>query len=220
LDGAPARQTGELCMRVALRELRTPMRVCQEYAVDGPIQNALAGAVAGDVAAAVEVFEGYRFGTLHPTSIELGLRLRRGLRQAYIVGASAPQVVRRGRTIGVSLRLRNTGSGTRLTRRLRLRVPADAPIGPRTLRLTGTPADSGGDPNMEGGDLSLLFEPEEGGGGDDPGPGSLREVREAFEGLRRYDGVTARLGRQERPVLRDPRLRISGEARVRLWIRP
>lgn len=220
LSGAPARQSGELCMKIALRELRKPIRVCWSYAVDGATQNALAGAVAGDAATAVEVLESYRFGTLHPTSVELGLRVRRGVRQAYILGASAPRVVRRGQRIALRLRLRRTGSGARMTRTVRLRVPSALAKGPRTLRLIGTPSDSGGNPDDEGGDLSFIFEGEEGGGGNDnPGLQSVAEVRDAIKALARYDGVTARLGGQERRLLRDPRLRISGETQVQLRVR-
>lgn len=217
LDGAPARQTGELCMKVTLRELRKPMRACWSYAVDGVTQNALAGAAATDVAAAVGVLESYKFGALHPTAVEIGVRVRRGLRQAYIVGARAPRRVRRGQTIRLRLALRRTGSGARTTRVVRLRVPRTAPRGLRTLRLEGTPADTGGDPD-EGEGLSLVFEGDE-GSGDEAGPRSVAEVRDAFEALARFDGVSMRLGDFERPLLRDPRLRISGSARVRLRIR-
>ncbi len=52
-----------------------------------------------------------------------------------------------------------------------------------------------------------------------PGPQSLAELREEFDDLGRYDGVTAHFGRNERHALNDPRLRISGEAWVRLRIR-
>ena len=219
LAGAPARQSAELCMKVALRELRTPMRVCWSYAVDGFTQNALAGALAGDVAAAVEVIEGYKFGTLHPTSVELGLRVRRGVNQAYMLGVRAPRVVRRGQTIALRLRLRRTGSGARSTRIVRMRVPPTVAKGLRTLRLIGTPSDAGANPEEEG-DLSVVFEEEETGpSGDDPGAQSVAEVRDAFEGLERFDGVVARLGGEERTLLRDPRLRISGDAQVRLRIR-
>jgi len=217
LSGAPARQTGELCMKVTLRELRKPMRVCWSYAVDGVSQNAFAGAAAVDVATAVATLETYKFGTLHPTAIDIGLRVRRGLRQAYILGARAPARVRRGQTIPVRLALRETGSGRRTTRTVRLRVPLAAPTGLRTLRLEGTPADSGGDPNGEG-ELSLVFEDEE-GPTDDAGPQSVAEVRDAFLALKRYDGVSMRLGDIEEPLFRDPRMRISGEARAQLRIR-
>ena len=217
LGGAPARQTGELCVKVTLRELRKPMRVCWGYAVDGVSQNALAGAAANDVATAIEVLDSYKFGALHPTEVEIGLRVRRGLRQAYLLDVSAPARVRRGQMIRLRLALRRTGSGARLTRTVPMRVPLSAPTGVRTLRLEGTPADSGGDPNEEG-ELSIVFEGEE-GSGDDAGPQSLAEVRDAFQGLARFDGVSARLGDSEGPLFRDPRLRISGEARVRLRIR-
>ena len=63
-----------------------------------------------------------------------------------------------------------------------------------------------------------MFEGEE-EGGDDAGPRSIGEVRDAFRALKRFDGVTMRLGDFEGPLLRDPRLRISGEARVQLTIR-
>ena len=218
LGGAPARQSAALCMKAPLRELRKPLRVCWDYAVDGASQNALAGAVAADVASAVEVLESYRFGTLHPTSVELGLRVRRGLRQAYILGVRAPSSVRRGRTIRLRLALRQTGSGARTTRTVRLRVPVTAPIGLRALRVEGTPADTGSNPDEEGGELSLVFEDEE-GPTDEAGPQSVEEVRDAFQALARYNGVSVRLGDFESPLLRDPRLRISGEARVQLRIR-
>jgi hypothetical protein len=100
---------------------------------------------------------------------------------------------------------------------VRMRIPLTAPKGLRTLRLTGTPSDSGGDPNDEG-DLSLIFEGED-PATDDAGPQSVGEVRDTFENLARFDGVSARLGDFEEPLLTDPRLRISGEARVRLRIR-
>ncbi|MDP2709835.1 MAG: hypothetical protein Q8O56_01330 [Solirubrobacteraceae bacterium] len=217
--GAPARQSGDMCMKFTLRELRAPLRLCHAYAVDGPTQNALAGLVAADIGQAVGVIESYRFGTLHPVSLEIGIRVRRGLRQAYLVGARVPRVVRRGSTIAVRLQLRRTGTGARSTRTVRLRVPADAPSGLRTLRIRGTSADTGSDPSQGGGDdLSVVFEDEE-NGADDGGPRSVREVRDRFENLAREDGVTARLGGEDRSLLRDPRLRISGEARVQLRVR-
>lgn len=219
LDGSPARQSGELCVKVTLRELRAPLRVCNSYAIDGSTQNSLAGPAGSDVAAAVAILEGYRFGTLHPTAFEVGIRVRRGLRQAFLTGVRAPRVVRRGSTITLRLALRRTGTGKRSTRTVRMRVPVDTPAGLRTLRLIGTPADAGGDPSQEGGgEISLSFEDEE-GGPDDGGPQSLAEIREAFLSLGRYDGVVARLAGEERRLLLDPRLRISGEARVQLRIR-
>ena len=220
LDGAPARQTGELCMKVTMRELRKPLRICNSYAIAGMSSNALAGAAAADVAAAVGVLESYRFGTLHLTAMDIGLRVRRGLRQAFITSVKAPRVARRGRTIALRLALRHTGSGRRTTRTVRMRVPLDTPRGPRTLRLIGTPAEEGGDPSQnDGGDLSIVFDEEDPVDNEDGGPKSLQEIRKNFLELARYDGVIARLAGEEHELLRDPRLRITGEARVQLLIR-
>ena len=217
LAGAPARQSGDVCVKVTLRELRRPLRFCNAYAVDGEVPNALAGAAAADMTAAVAVLDGYRFGTLHPTSVEVGLRARAGVDQAFISGATAASRVRRGRALLVRLHLRRTRTGVRSTRTIRVRVPLDTPRGTRTLRLVGTPADTGGNPE-DPGDLSIVFEEQD--AGDDAGPQSLAEVRAAFAALGRFDGVTATFaGAVKRAVHRDPRLCITGEARVRVTVR-
>lgn len=212
LTGSPSRQTGDLCVKVTLRELRRPLRFCNTYAVEGQVPNALAGAATADMAAAVALVDGYKFGTLHPTAVEAGLRSRAGVDQAFITGGSSAKSVRRGAALRVRLRLRHTGSGRRSVRTIRVPVPLDTPAGVRTIRLAGTPADVGGNPD-DPGDLSIVFEEEE--TGDDPGPQSLQELRSDFEDLARFDGVTATIAGERREVFRDPRLRITGTARVR-----
>ena len=127
--------------------------------------------------------------------------------------------MRRGSRIAIRLALRHTGTGKRSSRTVRMRVPLGIPTGLRTMRVIGTPADPGSDPTQDGGgDLTLVFEEGE-EGADDGGPQSLAEVRSSFTALARPIGVVALLGGQERLLLRDPRLRITGEARVRLRVR-
>ncbi|HEY0344265.1 MAG TPA: hypothetical protein VGC59_06445 [Solirubrobacteraceae bacterium] len=218
LAGAPARQSGDMCVTVTLRELRAPLHFCNRYAVDGQVPNALAGAAVADMSAAVGTLDGYRFGTLHPTAVDVGLRARAGLDQAFITGATALHRVRRGRALPVLLHLRHTGTGARSTQTIRVRVPLDTPRGLRTLRLRGTPADIGGDPNNPG-DLSIVFEPQD--TGDDPGPRSLDELRAAFAALHHSDAVSATFGGgSRRDVYRDPRLRITGQARLHVIVHP
>jgi len=217
LAGAPASQSGDMCVRVTLRELREPLRFCNAYAVDGEVPNALAGAVADDMAAVVGVLDGYRFGTLHPTAVDVGLRVRSGMSQAFIVGANVVGAARRGRAVKVRLRLRRTRTGVTSTRTIRVLVPSDTASGNRSLRLLGTPADVGRDPD-DPGELDVVFEEQD--GGDDPGPQSLVEVRSAIGRLQHYDGVTAAFsGESPRRVYRDPQLRISGRTTVRVRIR-
>jgi len=217
LAGSPSRQTGEMCVKVTLRELRKPMRFCNHYAVDGQVPNALAGAAAGDMTSAVTVLDSYRFGTLHPTGIEVGLRARAGIDQAFITSAQVPGRVRRGQALRVVLHLRHSGTGARTTRAVRVRIPRGTPRGRRTLLLTGTPSDIGGNPD-DPGDLSIVFEEQD--TGENAGPASVAELRDTFESLGRYDGISATLAGKKRELLRDPRLRITGEARVPVTIGP
>jgi hypothetical protein len=217
LGGAPARQSGEMCVAITLRELKAPARFCQRYAVDAPGPNPLAGTLGADIADAAAIIDGYEFGVLHPTNVEVGLRLSRGLRQAYLQDATGPGRARRGSTIKLRLKLRRTGTGVRFTRTIRLRIPRGLQPGSRTIKLSGTDADAGTDPSEE--ELATIFE--EGGGGatEQPPPDDVAGVRDQIEDLERYDGVTATIGGREIEAYRDPALRISGDARVALTIR-
>ncbi len=215
LGGAPARQTADMCMSITLRELKKPTRICQSYAVDGNGPNALAGALATDVAQAAAILESYPFGVLHPTSIEVGLRVRRGLRQAWIVDATGPRRARRGKRIALKLNLRRAGTGVRFTRTIHLRIPSDISPGTRTIKLAGTDTESGSNPN-EDSELSILFEDSTDEG---PMPESVEDIRSSLEELERYDGVTASIGGVDIEAHRDPKLRISGDARVTLTVR-
>ena len=218
LGGGPARQSGDMCMTVGMRELPRRMRFCNTYTVDGDVPNAFTGAVASDVSEAAGVLSAFRFGALHLTSVEIAVRVRRGVRQAFLTGASVRGTARRGRKITVRLRLRHLRTGRRSTRRIRIRVPRSVRPGRRMLRLTGTPGDFGDGP-FGGSAFSIVFEDEE--GGDDPGPESIEEIRDAFRALRRRDGLRASFGRAARPrqVYRDPALRISGAAQLRVRVR-
>jgi hypothetical protein len=99
------------------------------------------------------------------------------------------------------------------------------------LTLTGTPADqvaAEGDSQ----DLASTFTitlGDDGSEGDDPGPRSLGALSEAVAEIAREDGVTASFrdpgddnGDSATPdveVLRDPQLRISGSAKLRIAVR-
>jgi hypothetical protein len=216
LGGAPARQTGDMCVAITLRELKRPARFCEHYAVDGSGPNALAGALAADFAEAAALIDDYAFGVLHPTYVEVGMRLRRGLRQAYLLDVSGPRRVRRGRRVALRLHLRRTVTGVRFTRTIRLRIPRSAAVGSRTIKLSGTDAEAGSSPD-DAGDLSVIFTDEP--SRDASPPDSVEQVRTAIEALTRYDGVTATIAGHDVDAYRDPDLRISGEARVAVTIR-
>jgi hypothetical protein len=214
LRGAPARQSGDMCVTITLRESKQPMRFCERYAINAEGPNALAGSVAADFTQAAALIDAYVFGTLHPTNVEVGLRLRRGLRQAFIVDATGPSSVRRGKRMKLRLELRRTATGARFTRTISLRVPGDLQPGTRTIKLEGTDADAGADPNGDS-ELNFLFGPD----AEAEPPQTVDELRAAIEDLERYDGVTATIGGREIRAHRDPNLRISGDARVSVRIR-
>jgi hypothetical protein len=217
LNGAPARQSGDMCISIRLRELRRPAQFCNTYAVDGDVPNALAGALLADVTAAAGLIDRYRFAPLHATGVDIGVRVRRGVRQAFIVGASARGVVRQGGSLAVRLRLRLVGSGRIQTRTIRVAVPRDTGRGARTVQITGTPGDAGGDP-LDESSLVVALE-DETGGDDEPGPQTPEELAAVIRSLHREDGLSARLATVTRRIRPRDGLRISGRAQIQVRIR-
>ena len=239
LDGSPVRQSGEMCLRVAVRQRPKPLGFCNTYVGGGGSPDALAGGpIVADAAAATQILDAYDAGPLTVTRVEVGLRIARGLRLATFRSLSGPRTARRGSTISVRATLRRPGGAT-VRRTVRVPIPRGMPAGPRDLFLKGTEADVAiGGESDEGAttiDLSSLFEPAS--GEESAGPGSVAALAEALSGLHRYDGVTARLlppgasvpeqlpggaegvAQRSRRVFRDARLRVAGRARMAIVIR-
>ncbi|HSD78437.1 MAG TPA: hypothetical protein VLA98_13580 [Solirubrobacteraceae bacterium] len=226
LGSAPARQRGELCVRVAVRESRRPLRFCNTYVGgSGGVEELAGAAEATDVADAAALIDAFDAVRLHITRAEIALRLRRGLHQAFLAGLRGPRTVRRGRTVRLRARLRHAGGGLSW-RTIRVRIPRGAPRGRRDLVLVGTPADApptGQDGGFEI-DLGTFFV----GDGAEQGPTTVAGLRRAVAAMHRFDGVRASLVRPgaRRPgrrrgwvALRPKGERISGAARVRLRVR-
>jgi hypothetical protein len=228
LRGSPARQSGEMCVRIMIRERKAPLRFCNTYVGGSP--SSPAAPLVADFAAASGLLDAYNFGTLHVTSAAVSLKLRRDLRQAYLLGASAPTRVRRGSDVKVRLVAQRV-RGERFTRTVKVHIPRYLEKGTQILSLTGTAADAVAG-QEDGQDLGSIFTISLGDEGDssddDPGPRDLDELARAFAGLAREDGVTASFAKPgdsdsattEIEVLRDPQLRISGSARLRVVVRP
>jgi hypothetical protein len=189
-----------------------------------------------DLLEAVSLIDSYEFGTLDMESVDVNLTVRRGLRQAYMLRAEAPRVVRRGTTARVRVLIQVVRGG-RAWRTLKVRVPRGMPSGPRRLTLRGPGSDIGDLLEL---DLSeLLFGL---GEEDSTGPRSVQKLREAVAGIARYDGVEATfepvdedeledllgenepggaegIARRARKVFRDPEVRLSGTVRDRVSVR-
>jgi hypothetical protein len=224
LRSAPAKLTGTMCARIAIRESRRPLRFCNRYvsatAVPEPdsVANVVAAGAAADMLAALTEIDEYKVAGLHVTELAARVKLRRGQRQAFIRSVTLPRRVRPGRRVRARLSLQVV-RGPRITRRFRLRIPSGVRPGMRRLTLVGTDID---DPDAElFGNLvetiTIGGEDEQASAGD-PGAGSLAELFARVRSIGRYDGVRVRIGGRRGPAYRDPELRISGRATTKVRV--
>jgi hypothetical protein len=231
LRGSPARESATLCVHISLRERRQPVGFCNRYVGAGAIDLDVGGALsavtagmAGDFTLAASAIDGYEVGTLHVEGVTADLTLRRGLRQATIVSATAPRTVRAGSRLPVTLRaVRRDGTSRAI--RLRLHVPGKA-RGLKRLQIRGTALD-GGDASDLLGSLSSVISIEVGGDEEPPaGPHTMSQLAGDIAGIHRYDGITARFSPPRgssangAPVYRDARERISGRADLPVVVLP
>lgn len=211
----PARESGTLCLRITLLGRDDPLRFCNRYVTQ--LGGGVGGSMADDVARAVAAVDFAEFAPLTVERMEAQLDVRRGARQAYMLGASMPRSVRRGSVVAVSLRTRMVrGPLRRFT--FNLRIPRSLAPGEHTLTLSGPNADEAGELGGELGEIIVLGE-----GDEEALPArTLGELEDQIAAIRRWDGLTARFsgrgGRRVRAHL-DPVIRIGGEIKLRLRVR-
>lgn len=219
--GAPAQETGRLCLTVHLRELRAPLRFCNRHVVLGALQASLpaplALVMASDVNDALDVIANTRFRALHVTQVDATVRMERGATLATILGAHvARPVVRPGQRVRVALRVRVLRGPLR-TLRFTLHIPHGVSPGLHLLRLVGTPVEGGG--SSGGGVLSILISLF---GGSDSGPPppaqSMADVVAGYLDTASFDGVRASLGGQVWPAYLNPQARLDGRATLGLIV--
>ena len=244
LGSSPSRQTGEMCARIQVQERKKPFRFCNRYVVRGATASE-EGLGAGspmvtDFLEAVTALDEFNFRTLHVTGVEVNLKVRRGLKQAFLLDARGPDVVRRGRTARVRVKIQEIRGEPRW-RTVRVRIPRNIPRGERLIALEGSPSDAAAGLEVDLGEL-LFGSGEDEEQPDEAGPRSVGELAGVISGITRYDGVTAsfpapgdedlsleELGesadgaegsaRRSRRVLKDPKLRLSGSVPVLVDVR-
>lgn len=222
-DGAPAQETGRLCLTARLRERAKPLKFCDRHVVDGTMGEGslptLALTMASDVGDALDVFADARFRALHVTQLDATVRVERGMTLATMRGASAARpVVRPGQRVRVALRVRVLRGPLR-TVRFALRIPRGISPGRHTLRLAGTPAESASAPS--GAVLSILLALFGGGSDSVPaGAQSMAQAVAAYLGTAPYDGVRATLDGQTWNVYRNRQARLDGHASLELLVAP
>ena len=172
LRSAPSRLSGTVCVRIALRERRRPLRYCNRYvsavAPSDPDagETLVAAGAASDALTALSELDDFKQRRLHVTEFAARVKLRRGLRQAFIRSVRMPRRVRRGQRVRVRLNLQVV-RGPRITRSFRLRIPHSMRSGRRRVAFTGRDVD---DPDSDL--FSALVETITIGGGEEEGDGA------------------------------------------------
>jgi hypothetical protein len=204
-----------MCVRFTLLDEERPLRFCNRYVTQ--LGGGVGGSMADDVAQAVAAIDFAEFAPLTVDRVDAELDVRRGARQAHMLGATMPRSVRRGSVATVSLRTRMVrGPLRRFT--FRLRIPRSLSPGEHTLTLSGPSADESGEIGGELGEIVILDEGDE----EELPARTLGELQDQIAAISRWDGVSARFsgrgGRRVRAYL-DPVVRIGGDIRLRLRIR-
>ena len=212
-------------MRIALRERKRPLRFCNRYAsAIAPSdteagENIVAAGAASDALTALSELDDFKQRRLHVTEFAARVKLRRGLRQAFIRSVRMPRRVRRGQRVRVRLNLQVV-RGPRITRSFRLRIPGSVRSGRRRLAFTGRDVDDP-DSDLFGALLETITigGDEEDDGAGDPGARSIEAVAQRVRDVARYDGVTVRIGGRRMRAYRDADLRISGRGAATVRVR-
>jgi hypothetical protein len=226
LDGSPASTSGAMCVGIHVRDLAKPMSFCNTYvgAGGGPIDDAEApipgAALVGDLAEAIGDLDVFEYAPLQVTRVDVTMHLERGLRQAFLLDVDAPRYVRRGQRVKLRVELRHN-RGPKERRTITVRIPRKAKLGERDLVLTGTSADGALD-STDVLDLGDLLDDSS----TDTTPKTLKAVARQVAAIHRYDGVRLALRRRGasrgrgRPAFRDGDLRLSGQTKTRVVVRP
>jgi hypothetical protein len=216
-DGAPAAESGRMCVEVSLRETSRSLSFCNRYvgigaAGDmGQVPPELASGVINDLTSAFGVIESVQFGALHVTRVSAQIQAMRGLDEATIVSAHGPRTARPGQRVTIHIRVRRYRGAMR-TLAFRLRIPAH-PHRNVLISLQGPspPSNHGADSVISGLVTVLSFT----SSASDSGPSSVADLRRQFHSVPGFDGVQARIdGGVPEPVYRDPALLITGQAHL------
>jgi hypothetical protein len=226
-DGAPASESGHMCLNITIRESRAPLGFCNRYVSTGApggsgvLPPALALATATDATQAFSIIDSVSFATIHVTRVAAALDAERGLRAASIVSARAPARVKPGGRVGVRLVVRVLRGGLR-----RISFSVRVPLGLHgivTAKLAGAAPDaSQGAQGLENalgaalGGASVTFGP-----APVQPPDSVAGLRSALAAIPPYDGLLLRFAHHKAAhVYRDPSLLITGQTKVTFRVVP
>jgi hypothetical protein len=231
LRSTPGKLSGDACVEIGLRELKRPLRFCNRYVGDSPapgaesgIGSVVAAGAGADAEIALSIIGSYTGRALHVTSVDAGVRVRRGADLAYMRDLKLPRRVRPGQRVNARLVIQRY-RGAREVRRIKLRIPSDIKRGSRRIILNGTDADYPEEGLFEAITIDLGEEEEDDEAEDesalDFGPQNIAQLREAVESLERFDGVRLYVDRtrgEGEEAFRDPEVRLSGRVSARVRV--
>jgi len=202
LRSTPPRVTASMCLRIVVRQRPRRLGFCNRYfGPYGPLD---------DLSAAFGLIDGYKFGRLDVERVSVGIKVRAGVREAFILDARAPRRVRPGQRIRVRLLLQRSRAGRRGLS-FRYRVPRSLRPGRQVLTIRGSSPGSSDS-------LEQVFELIFGGGGEGGPrpPRSVPELGARIALMAEPDGVRASFARKDKgPVVhRSDTLLIRGKARL------
>ena len=200
--------TMRVCLRIKVRELRTPMGFCNLYfSVDDAVN---------DVGRAGDLVDFFDLAPLHVERVSVGARVRRGLKEDVIVRGHGPRRARKGSRMRVRLTLQRR-HGTRHRMTVRVRVPRSLKPG-KVHRLTIRGGGGGFSEEALIEELIATLDAELGGGGASSEPTTVRQLAQRIHALRRVPGIYARFDRRPPRLVRRSH-DASYEGRVRLRVR-
>jgi hypothetical protein len=208
LDGSPVLQSATMCVRISMRELRTPAGFCNRYVGPYGGSGGNGGPFTSDLITALGDIDAYAYGAPHLTGVDVRLSVGTGLDQALLRSISVKRVLHRGEKTTIRLNLQ-AYRGARFTRVVPVTVPHGAKLGRRPLRITGTGLDG----STRTDELQIVIGDEREDDGGDPGPKTFSELADEIAATHTYDGTHVSFGKgTSRRLYRDPRYRISGNA--------
>lgn len=208
LRSTPPRVTTSMCLRIVVRQRPKRLGFCKRYF--GPY------APLDDLSAAFGLIDGYKFGRLDVERISIRMRVRAGVREAFILDARAPRRVRPGQRIRVGLLLQRSRAG-RQRLSFPYRVPRSLRPGRRVLTVRGaTPGSSEPLDDI----FALIFGGGDGEGGPRP-PRSVPELGARIALMAQPTGIRASFARKAKgPIVhRSDTLLIRGKERVPIVVR-
>jgi hypothetical protein len=226
---------GRMCTRIDLEEREAPLRFCNRYVGTARAPGGVQFGMGTDASTAASLVEEYDRSQLTVQGLRTSLELSRGDRFAVLRGASGPERARAGERIRVRIRVQQSRQKVR-TLSFRVKVPDNLRPGRRTLRLTGSEADGGGDFEL----LFLSGFSEDELFGDEFGPkppSTIKALAKRVGEIHRYDGIRGTFRRPPseeelaedlfgldtdaslgKPVFRHKTLRIGGSAKLRFRV--